>query len=95
MVEYGDWEIAVHDIKGKMDRGELVPDPDWQRGYIWKLKDERLLIDSILKGMPIPKLYLTEEYDEKKGASIHYAVDGQQQIAIAAGHAIYVFGLDE
>jgi hypothetical protein len=35
------------------------------------------LIDSIITGMPIPKFYLTEEYDLKKGASIHYAVDGQ------------------
>ena len=56
MVEYGNWELYLHDIKGKIDRGELKPDPDWQRGYIWNLKDEKLLIDSILKGLPIPKL---------------------------------------
>ncbi len=86
MVSYGDWELYAHDVKGKIERGELIPDPDWQRGYIWKLKDEQLLIDSILKGLPIPKLYLTEEYDMKKGASIHYAVDGQQRL-----RAIYRF----
>lgn len=86
MVTYGDWQLAVHEIKGKMDRGELIPDPDWQRGYIWKPKDERLLIDSIITGIPIPKFYLTEEYDAKKGASIHYAVDGQQRLK-----AIYKF----
>jgi uncharacterized protein with ParB-like and HNH nuclease domain len=86
MVSYGDWELRVHEIKGKMDRGELVPDPEWQRGYIWKRKDEQALIDSIMRGMPIPKFYLTEEYDEDKGASIHYAVDGQQRLK-----AIYKF----
>lgn len=80
MVKYGDWELRVHEIKGKIDRGELIPDPDWQRGYIWKLRDEQLLIDSIIRGMPIPKFYLTEEYDARKGASIHYAVDGQQRL---------------
>lgn len=80
MARYGYWELRVHEVKGKIDRGELIPDPDWQRGYIWKLKDEQLLIDSIIKGMPIPKFYLTEEYDAKKGASIHYAVDGQQRL---------------
>lgn len=80
MVKYDDWELKIHDIKGKMDRGELIPDPDWQRGYIWKLRDEQLLIDSIIRGMPIPKFYLTEEYDARKGASIHYAVDGQQRL---------------
>jgi len=86
MVSYDDWELHVSDIKGKMDRGELIPDPDWQRGYIWKLRDEQLLIDSILRGMPIPKFYLTEEYNAKKGASVHYVVDGQQRL-----RAIYRF----
>ncbi len=80
MLSYGDWSLDVSEVKGKMDRGELVPDPDWQRNYIWKAKDEELLIDSILKGLPIPKFYLTEEYDAEKGASIHYAVDGQQRL---------------
>lgn len=80
MAEYGDWADEISDIKGKVDRGEVVPDPDWQRGYIWRLKDEQLLIDSILNGMPIPKFYLTQEYDTRKKANIHYVVDGQQRI---------------
>lgn len=80
MVDYNYWELYVSDVKGKMERGELIPDPDWQRGYIWGLKDEQLLIDSILRQLPIPKFYLTEEYDVKKGASIHYVVDGQQRL---------------
>ena len=80
MISYGAWELRVHEIKGKMERGELIPDPEWQRGYIWNRKDEQLLIDSIFRGIPIPKFYLTEEYNTKKGASIHYAVDGQQRL---------------
>ena len=83
MVSYNDWELFVHEIKGKMDRGELVPDPDWQRGYIWNRRDEQLLVDSMIKGVPIPKFYLTEEYDARKGVSIHYAVDGQQRLKAA------------
>ncbi|MCW4030443.1 MAG: DUF262 domain-containing protein [Candidatus Bathyarchaeota archaeon] len=86
VVDYNPWEAQVGDIKGQYDRGEIIPDPDWQRGYIWTLKDERLLIDSILRKIPIPKFYLTEEYDSKKGACIHYVVDGQQRIK-----AIYRF----
>ncbi len=80
MPEYGNWELQVSDVKGKMDRGELIPDPEWQRGYIWSLKDEQYLIDSILNGMPIPKFYLTEQYDTKKAANIHHAIDGQQRL---------------
>lgn len=90
MVAYDTWELHVSEVKGKMERGELIPDPDWQRGYIWKEKDEKLLIDSILRGLPIPKFYLTEEYDAKKGASVHYVVDGQQRLK-----AIYRFLTNE
>lgn len=81
MVTYDSWETNVSDIKGKVERGEIIPDPDWQRGYIWKLKDEQLLVDSIRRGLPIPKFFLTQEYDKKKGAVIHYVVDGQQRIS--------------
>ncbi len=80
MVKYHDWELQVSDVKRKMERGELIPGPEWQRGYIWKLKDEQLLVDSILKGLPIPKFYLTQEYAAKQNKSIHYAVDGQQRL---------------
>ena len=80
MVEYKPWNESVADVRGKMSRGELIPDPEWQRGYIWKSKDEILLIDSILRGVPIPKFYLTIKYDEKKKADMLYAVDGQQRL---------------
>lgn len=86
MVEYNSWEAQVGQIKGQYDRGELIPDPEWQRGYIWNLKDERLLIDSIFRNIPIPKFYLTEEFNPKKGVCVHYVVDGQQRIK-----AIYRF----
>jgi|GEM_PF-6265932 len=85
MVSYHPWESFVFDVKGKMDRGELVPDPEWQRGYIWKLKDEQLLIDSIYKQLPIPKFYLTQEYVQKRDVSIHYVVDGQQRLKAIHG----------
>lgn len=86
MVGYKDWESFVGEIRGKIDRGEIIPDPEWQRGYIWKEKDEQLLIDSILRGLPIPKFYLTQEYNTEKEAFVHYAVDGQQRLK-----AIYRF----
>jgi uncharacterized protein with ParB-like and HNH nuclease domain len=79
-VSYNDWELRVHEIKGKFERGELILDPEWQREYVWNQKDEKLLIDSILRGVPIPKFFLTEEYDTEKGASIHYVIDGQQRL---------------
>jgi 5-methylcytosine-specific restriction endonuclease McrA len=86
MAKYHPWLLQVGDLPGKWDRREIIPDPEWQRGYIWKLKDEQLLIDSILKGIPIPKFYLTQDFDSRKKANVHNVIDGQQRL-----RAIYRF----
>ena len=80
MVEYHPWNLIVGEVPGKWERGEIIPDPEWQRGYIWKPKDERLLIDSILRGVPIPKLYLTQDWDSEKETVVHNVIDGQQRL---------------
>jgi len=86
MAKYHPWLLQVGDLPGKWNRAEIIPDPDWQRGYIWKQKDEELLIDSILRGIPIPKIYLTQDFDSRKKSFINNIVDGQQRIT-----AIYRF----
>ncbi len=86
MPKYHLWQLQVGDLPGKWDRREIIPDPEWQRGYIWKIKDEQLLIDSILKGIPIPKFYLTQDFDYRKKANVHNVIDGQQRL-----RAIYRF----
>lgn len=52
--------------------------PTWQRGAAWKDPRKILLIDSILRGMDIPKVYLRKL--PVNGAHKHDAVDGQQRI---------------
>lgn len=94
MVEYESWELQVGLVKGQIERGELIPDPEWQRGYIWNIKDERLLIDSILRKLPIPKFYLTEEFDPKKGSHVHYVVDGQQRIKALYRYLINIYTVE-
>ncbi len=83
MAKYKNWSLKVGELKGKWDRGEIIPDPEWQRLYIWSPKDEELLIDSLLKGIPIPKFYLTQEWNSKKKVNIHSIIDGQQRLTAA------------
>lgn len=52
--------------------------PTWQRGAAWKDPRKILLIDSILRGMDIPKVYLRKL--PVNGVHKHDAVDGQQRI---------------
>lgn len=45
-------------LKHKYDTGKLKLDPDYQRYSVWKLKQRQLLIDSMIRGLDIPKIYL-------------------------------------
>ncbi|MER8464527.1 DUF262 domain-containing protein [Mesorhizobium sp. M1396] len=52
--------------------------PVWQRGPAWRGPRQVLLIDSILRGMDIPKIYLRAL--APGGVYSHDAVDGQQRL---------------
>lgn len=56
-------------------RGELIIDPDFQRGNVWNSRQRSELIESILMGIPLPIIYLFESIDGRK-----QVVDGRQRI---------------
>jgi len=58
------------------DRIDL--NPAWQRGPAWKEPRRILLIDSILRGMDVPKIYLRKA--PAGGLYEYEAVDGQQRL---------------
>jgi uncharacterized protein DUF262 len=66
------------------ERGEIQLDPDYQRiSGIWTLEKRQLLVDSIINGFDVPKLYFHEFVPLKKiaGKKYRYAiVDGKQRI---------------
>lgn len=59
-------------------KGKINLNPTWQRGPAWRLPRQVLLIDSILRGMDIPKVYL--RCLSAENAHAHDAVDGQQRL---------------
>jgi hypothetical protein len=70
------------------ERDTIDLNPLWQRGPAWKSPRQVLLIDSILRGMDIPKVYLRKLAGG--GAFKFDAVDGQQRL-----RAIWMFHSDE
>lgn len=66
------------------NRESIKLDPEYQRaGDIWTIEKKQLLIDSILNGFDIPKIYFhkytSQEY--KKNEPLRYAiVDGRQRL---------------
>lgn len=60
------------------DRDKFNLNPSWQRGPAWQTQRQSLLIDSILRGMDIPKIYLRKAANGS--VFTHEAVDGQQRL---------------
>lgn len=60
------------------ERENINLNPQWQRGPAWNPPRQVLLIDSILRGMDIPKVYLRVRNGD--AVFTHDAVDGQQRL---------------
>ena len=66
-------------FNGRLTADELVLKPLFQRNPVWTPKQKSYLIDSILRGYPVPEIYLQTTEDED-GNDRHIVVDGQQRI---------------
>ncbi len=55
---------------------DLDLNPSYQRDNVWSTSDSQLLIDSILRGIPIPSIILTEMETDSK----FQIVDGKQRL---------------
>ena len=58
----------------------LIINKDFQRRSIWKPAARVYLIDSVLREMPIPKLYFRTSIDPETQSSVREVVDGQQRL---------------
>jgi hypothetical protein len=56
--------------------GSIDLDPDYQRGYVWDNRRASLLIDSIMRGFPIPPIYGHLEHM----TGVCAIVDGKQRL---------------
>lgn len=62
------------------DDGELKLNPKFQRGSVWSAQARTYLIDSILRGYPLPKLLLRTAVDRDSRRTVRDVVDGQQRL---------------
>lgn len=82
-------------------RSQIKINPEYQRmGDIWTLEKKQLLIDSILNGFDIPKLYfhkyIEPQLDKETGQINRYAIiDGRQRLESIWGFIDGKFNLSE
>ena len=68
-----DWPISSIFAKIVQDK-EIKLDPEFQRRYVWDSAKASQLIESILLGIPLPTIYLSEEEGSDE------TIDGQQRL---------------
>jgi hypothetical protein len=82
-----EWK-SVSDLVELYKNKMLVANPEYQRGAVWSLTHKRKLIDSVLRGYPLPLIYL--HHIKKTVAGMQREdleiIDGQQRIT-----ALYEF----
>ena len=73
-MKYNVKTITINELIGLISSGKLNLRPQYQRNFIWTPKDQKLLIDSINNGYPLPNFFI---YDCGNGT--FEMVDGQQR----------------
>ncbi len=76
------FDSSTQDIVWFRDRyleGNLTIKPPYQRKPVWVARQKCYLIESILKGLPIPEIYV-QQTTSAEGKTNYAIVDGQQRI---------------
>jgi hypothetical protein len=80
MVRFNPQQYRILDFYQWHQRDELFLQPKFQRRPSWTEKARSYLIDTILKELPVPKIFLRETTDLVKKRTIREVVDGQQRL---------------
>ena len=70
----------VADFLSWQRRGNLELRPPFQRGSVWSAKAKSFFIDSLVKGYPVPLLFIQDKTDPKTYEPQRLVVDGQQRL---------------
>lgn len=75
----------INDFINWNSLGELNISPKYQRNPVWNDKAKSYLIDSILKGLPVPQVFIRQIIDIGTRKTIREVIDGQQRLRAIIG----------
>lgn len=67
-------DLTLNGIQELWEKGDIVI-PDFQREFVWSMKQASLLVKSFLMGLPVPPVFFYIDEDNKS-----LVIDGQQRI---------------
>ncbi|MBU1250258.1 MAG: DUF262 domain-containing protein [Actinobacteria bacterium] len=78
--------LTVDRLSAAWLNNSIRPNPEYQRGSTWKLRQQQLLVDSVLRGYPLPRFYFEQKVSKDfMGANQKSleVIDGQQRLIAA------------
>lgn len=81
-------DFTLSGISDMWSAGDIVI-PDFQREFVWSIKQASLLIDSFLTGLPVPPVFFYIDDDNR-----NLVIDGQQRILSIVFFLEGYFGLE-
>lgn len=75
----------IHVLLTALAEKKLNPRPDFQRRLVWTNDDKTSFINTVLRGLPFPEIYVCAgTLDPETAAATEFLVDGQQRITTLA-----------
>jgi hypothetical protein len=71
---------SINDFLEWEDKGQLELSPKFQRRSVWTDTARSYLMDTIVRGKPIPKIFIRQKINPQTRVSIREVVDGQQRL---------------
>ena len=72
--------VQISDIVEWYSKGEINYSPKYQRNSVWNDNAKSYLIDTIIRGMPIPPIFLHQRIDIATRRNNREVIDGQQRL---------------
>ena len=79
MLDFSQREYSIRELFDSYKRGETVLSPKFQRRPVWEYKAKSYLIDTIISGFPIPRIFIREKTNLDMSAC-REIIDGQQRL---------------
>lgn len=70
----------VGDFISWLESDQLDLNPEFQRRSVWRIGTKSYLVDTIIRGFPIPIIFIRERIDLKNFKPIREIIDGQQRL---------------
>ena len=93
MVHWNSSPHPISDIRDWSEAGRLELRPDFQRREVWSAPARVMLMDTILRDIPMPKIFLANSI--KEGNTYRVVIDGQQRLSAILAFLRDEFSLEE